>query len=215
MHITILCNDDKHPVNEYILKWMDRAHPSLSVELVRRKKDAQGGHILFLVSCSEVVTKRERARYGACLVLHASDLPEGRGWSPHIWQLSQGAEYLTLSLLEAEDTLDSGAIWKKTRIDIPKHSLWDEINDLLFKAEIDLIDFAIDNFGIVEPKNQIDTSQSQPLRKRTPSDSEIDPSKTISEQFDLIRVCDPNRFPAYFHHLGQRYKIKLEKIDDQ
>jgi methionyl-tRNA formyltransferase len=55
----------------------------------------------------------DRAKYDSSLVLHASDLPAGRGWSPHIWAITNGAESVTLSLLEAEDQVDSGRIWKK------------------------------------------------------------------------------------------------------
>jgi methionyl-tRNA formyltransferase len=51
--------------------------------------------------------------------------------------------------------------------------------------------------------------------RRTPKDSEIDVFKTIAEQFDMIRVCDPNRFPAYFEFMGQRYILKLEKSNGQ
>lgn len=216
MKVTLLCSDAKHPVNAYLEKWVaEKRSSSLTVELVRRKSEATGGDLLFLISCSEIVKAEDRARYAATLVLHASDLPQGRGWSPHIWELSQGAKGITLSLLEAEDKVDSGRIWKKKYIPVPKHALWNEINHLLFQAEIELIDFAIDNFRSITPQPQpLDTVATYHPR-RTPADSEIDPCKSIAEQFDLIRVCDPNRFPAYFVHRGQRYLLKVEKSDDQ
>ena len=50
--------------------------------------------------------------------------------------------------------------------------------------------------------------------RRTPADSQIDPSQSIASQFDRIRVCDPNRFPAFFELHGKKYKLILEKIDD-
>lgn len=215
MKVTLLCSDAKHPVNSYLEKWVAEKRSSLTVELVRWKSEATGGDLLFLISCSEIVTAEDRARYAATLVLHASDLPQGRGWSPHIWELSQGAAGITLSLLEAEDKVDSGRIWKKKYIPIPKHALWDEINHLLFQAEIELIDFAIDNFGAITPQPQPLDVAATYYPRRTPADSEIDPCKSIAEQFDLIRVCDPNRFPAYFVHRGQRYLLKVEKSDVQ
>ena len=72
-----------------------------------------GGEILFLVSCNEIIGKDVRDRYMATLVIHASDLPKGRGWSPHIWQIIEGKKEIMVSLLEAEDAVDSGAIWAK------------------------------------------------------------------------------------------------------
>lgn len=215
MRITFLCSDAAHPINAYLEQWIAAAPPSIAIELVRRKKDISGGDLLFLVSCSEIVTAQDRASYGASLVLHASDLPKGRGWSPHIWELSQGADAITLTLLEAEDKVDTGRIWKKIHIPVPRHALWDEINHLLFQAEIKLIEFAIENFDTVLPQPQPTGMPATYYPRRTSCDSRIDPAKSIIEQFDLIRVCDANRFPAYFEHLGHRYILRIEKSNEQ
>src|SRR5690606_18402270 len=152
----------------------------------------------------------ERVRYRFCHVLHASALPAGRGWSPHLWQMIDGADGITLSLLEAEDEVDSGQIWSQCYIPVHKRALWDGINELHFQAEMELMRFAVERFGSITPVRQASEGASY-YRRRYPSDSEIDPNKTIAEQFDLIRVCDPQRFPAYFYHRGQRYALKLEK----
>ncbi len=215
MKITLLCSDPNHPVNSYLLPWVQAQIGRHEVDLVRRKSELKGGDILFLISCSELIHASDRANYQASLILHASDLPKGRGWSPHIWQLVQGADLITLSMLEAENKVDSGKIWMQTCIDIPKHALWDEINHLLFTAEVQLIDYAVQHFGRVSPKDQTDAEQASYFRKRSPQDSQIDVNKSIAEQFDLIRVCDPNRFPAYFEYLGHRYFLKLEKSNEQ
>lgn len=215
MKITLLCSDPQHPVNAYIQRWAQAQAGLHEVDIVQKKAQLGGGEILFLISCSEIINANDRAQYKACLVLHASDLPKGRGWSPHIWALVEGAEVITLSMLEAEDKVDSGCIWSKTHITVPKHALWDEINHLLFTAEVDMIDYAVQNYTLINPLAQAETDQATYYPKRTPKDSQIDPQKSIAEQFDLIRVCDPNRFPAYFEHMGQRYILKLEKSNEQ
>ena len=88
-----------------------------------------------------------------------------------------------------------------------------EINDLLFTAEIQLIEFAIENFNKLQKYPQDSKIEVTHYPKRTPKDSEIDPNKSISDQFDLIRVCDPDRFPAVFNYRGESYKVILEKIE--
>ena len=215
MKITFLSSDLQHPVNAYIQRWTEVQAGLHEVDIVQKKSQLSGGDILFLISCSEIINANYRAQYKACLVLHASDLPKGRGWSPHIWALVQGAEAITLSMLEAEDKVDSGRIWRKAHINVPKHALWDEINHLLFTAEVDMIDYAVQNYALVTPQAQMETDQATYYPKRTPKDSHIDPHKSIAEQFDLIRVCDPYRFPAHFEHQGQRYILKLEKSNEQ
>lgn len=214
MKITLLCSDASHPVNAHLLRWIELNHGDHNISLVRTKKELGGGDILFMVSCSEIINSLDRAAYRASLVLHASDLPSGRGWSPHIWQIINGAESITLTLLEAEDAVDSGRIWHQIALPIPKHALWDEINEQLFSAEIDLIDLAVKEFDTVIPVEQKQNVEPTYFPRRKPVDSKIDPELSIATQFDLIRVSDPNRFPAYFDLHGHKYKIILEKIND-
>lgn len=214
MRISLLCSDEQHPVNEYLKKWMIAQNGVHQVELARNKKELTGGDILLLISCSEIIGSADRTAYRVTLVLHASDLPCGRGWSPHIWQIIEGEDDLTLSLLEAEDKIDSGRIWKKLKFVVPKHALWDEINARLFEAEIELIDFAVNELEHIFPTAQSNSTEPSYYSRRTPADSQIDPSQSIASQFDRIRVCDPNRFPAFFELHGKKYKLTLEKIDD-
>jgi len=220
MKISFLCSYPRHPINVYLSVWMQENNSQHEIELVRQKQDLSGGDLLFLLSCTEIITSQERMAYTSCLVLHASDLPKGRGWSPHIWSILEGAEQLTLSLLEAADNVDSGKIWQKLTFQVPNHALWNEINELLFTKELELINFAIENFAIdnfnsVLAKPQDPNIEPTYYRKRTPTDSVIDPFKSIASQFNKIRVCDPERFPAYFDIYGKRYKMTLEKANDE
>lgn len=215
MKITLLCSDPAHPVNVHLSRWIDRNRGSHDISLARTRKDLVGGHILFMISCSEIISAVDRAAYQASLVIHASALPQGRGWSPHIWQIIGGAETITCSLLEAEDAVDSGRIWHRVEFHVPKYALWDEINEQLFSAEIGLIDFAVKEFDTVRPVEQNKDIEPTYFSRRKPVDSKIDPERSIATQFDLIRVCDPRRFPAYFELHGHKYKLVLEKISGQ
>lgn len=213
MNISILLSSKQHPIYPWITKWIEQ-HKEHEIELFHKKDALQGGDILFLISCGEILNKVDRAKFKNTLVIHASDLPEGRGWSPHIWALLAGKKEIVVSLLEAEDSVDSGAIWKKLNVQIPTTALFDEINRLLFDAELRLMNFAIDNFECIQPLKQQEQPnlKSWPIRK--PSDSEIDIHKSIDEQFNLLRVCDPNRFPAFFYKNGKKYILKIELADE-
>jgi methionyl-tRNA formyltransferase len=212
MKITLLCSDPNHPVNKYLLDWIAKNKNRHEIALIRSKNNLPGGEILFLISCSAIINAHDRSVYKSTLVLHASNLPQGRGWSPHIWQIISGAEDIVLSLIEADDSVDSGRIWKQIKFRVPKHALWNEINDRLFSTEIKLMDFAVDHFDLVAPISQSTDIESTYFPKRNPVDSIINPYASIASQFDLIRVCDPERFPAYFELNEYRYKLTLEKI---
>lgn len=215
MKITVLCTDPAHPVNAYLEGWVRNIGDLHTIDLVRSRSQLSEGDFLFLVSCAEIITSEHRKKYRHTLVLHASDLPRGRGWSPHVWDVVNGAEFITLTLLEAEDKVDSGRLWLKRSIPVAKTALWHEVNQELFQAEIELMNEAVERYDEIKPYPQREDIESTYYPKRTPSDSEIDPYKPISDQFDLIRMCDPQRYPAWFDYLGQKYKIILEKIDHE
>ena len=129
MKISILCTDPNHPVVNNLRKWTDEmSTKGHAVALVFDKAELRSGDILFLVSCSQLIRDAEREKYGATLVLHASDLPKGRGWSPYIWSILGGINQITVSLLEASEPVDSGAIWRKQHLHLGCELLLDHPN---------------------------------------------------------------------------------------
>lgn len=210
MKLSILCSSKSHPVYPHLQKWLEKHRTMHDVELMQKASELHGGDILFLISCSEIVKKTARSKYKKCLVIHASDVPKGRGWSPHIWQIIEEENVIPVTLLEAEDGVDTGNIWMQKKIELDGHELFDEINEKLFAVELLLMDYAVEHFETVRPVMQPDIKPTY-YRKRSPEDSRLNPQKTIAEQFDLLRVADPNRFPAFFDLRGYRYRIVLQK----
>ncbi len=210
--VSILCTDPRHPVNESLESWArSQAEQSLaSVKIARDAQELDGGDFLFLVSCHQIIRKPVRDLFRHTLVLHASALPNGRGMSPHIWQILEGAKSITLTMLNAEDELDSGDIWRQRVIYFDGTELFDEINDIIFAAEIELMSWAVTHCDESEPRPQ--SGQSSYYRKRSPVDSQIDPQRPLAESFELLRIADPDRYPAFFDFRGQRYRIRIEKV---
>lgn len=211
LKIEILCSSPDHPVNDWLRRWIKGRSAQDTVRLIHDKSQIQSGDLLFLISVSELIGQDTRARFQHTAVVHASDLPEGRGWSPHVWTILSGGNAIVISALEAEDRIDSGAIWEKTRIEIPKTALCDEINERLFDATLELMAKVCDMIEAGEqPQPQDDRAPSY-WPRRTPKDSEIDPHGSISSQFDAIRVSDPDRYPAFFRLHGEIFEIRLKK----
>ncbi len=212
MKITILSTSSTHPVNEWIGAWMRKHGAQHSIDLVRSRKELSKGDVLFLVSCGEIVTSKDRAPYEHTFVLHASDLPKGRGWNPHIWAVVNGETEVTVSILEAEDRVDTGAIWGQLVVPIPKHFLWDEINKAVFDAEFALMDLVVTGIDTIEPRLQATDIEPTYHRLRTPLDGRLDPKKSIADQFDLMRVSDPERYPAFIEMDGYKFTLRLERV---
>lgn len=214
MRISLLCSTRGHPVWQALERWLARHSAQHQVELVDDAGALSGGDLLFLISCQQIVGRELRGRYVQTLVAHASDLPEGRGWSPLVWQILEGRGRIAVTLLEAADEVDAGAILGQRWLEFGGHELSDEINASLFAAELELLDLALEKFGALTPRPQ-DGSRATWYRRRTPEDSRLDLQKTLGEQFDLLRVCDPQRYPAFFEHRGHRYVLRIEKDDHE
>ena len=198
MKVDVICSDPNHPVRAWLDRWGKNLGTAHDVAIVELASQCHGGDLLFMISCNEMIGEGIRNSYGLALVIHASDLPEGRGWSPMIWQVLEGRNKITVTLFVATERVDEGAIIRKVCINLYGDELYDEINAYLFDAEIKLMDFAVQNFSTLSPVPQVDGNGAY-YEKRTPEDSRIDPERTIADQFNLLRVCDPIRYPAFFN----------------
>ncbi len=213
MRIDIVCSSENHPVNRWLTQWVGKHRNAHAVRILRDKADCREGDILFLVSCTQLVEPDVLGRYRHAFVLHASDLPKGRGWSPHIWTILEGGTCITVSLLDAADSVDTGAIWAKRKFQVPKDALYDEINAALFDIEVALMDEALRLVAAGEMPESQPESGATYYRKRRPEDSELDVASSIAEQFDKLRVADPERYPAYFKIHGCTYIVRIEKAE--
>jgi methionyl-tRNA formyltransferase len=142
-------------------------------------------------------------------LIHASDLPKGKGWSPHVWAILKGANSIVVSLLNVSDPVDSGDIWMKREIQLSGTELYDEINHKLFSCEVELMSWFVENSGMQHPIKQ--KGDESFWRRRYPEDSRLDVYASIASQFDLLRVCDPDRFPAFLEFRGAKYILRIER----
>ena len=122
----------------------------------------------------------------------------------------EGRRTIVVSLLEAAEPVDTGAVWAKRSFTLGGHELHDEINAALFTVELELLDFAVARCGTVVPTPQPETGASY-RRRRTPEDSRIDIDQPLRSQFPILQVADPERFPAFFEKDGFVYEVILRR----
>ncbi len=201
-------------INSWIIPYAEELSHQLEYQgheayLIHNHDKVKEGDILCLLSCEKIFKELHLNKHN--LVIHESDLPEGKGWSPLTWQILQGKNKIPVTLFEASKEVDAGAVYVKEFIQLKGHELLDEIKHkqgIITKKLI--IDF-VEKYPSIEALPQKGESTYYP--KRTPKDSELDVEKSIKDQFDLLRVCDNERYPAYFKFKGEKYFIKIYKDD--
>jgi methionyl-tRNA formyltransferase len=171
----------------------------------------EGTEISFFLGCTRIATPDQLARSRHNVVIHQSELPRGRGWSPLAWQVLEGRAEIPVTVFEAAPGVDEGAVYLRGVIRLEGHELSNELRELQGRSDIELARELVRMYPnlVGEPQSGEPTYYD----RRTPDANRLDPALSIAEQFDLLRICDNARYPAFFDHRGHRYVLKIEKDD--
>ena len=165
------------------------------------------GDILCLLSCEKVFKKLALNKFN--LVVHESDLPQGKGWSPVTWQVLEGKNTIPVTLFEAAASIDSGQIYSQAYISLDGTELLEEIKHQQGLVTQALIMNFIERIPNIQGRPQCGDESFYP--RRNPEDSRLDIHKSLYDQFDLLRVCDNERYPAHFTMRNEEYVLKIYK----
>lgn len=177
------------------------------------KEMGESYDIVFILSYFNIVPMSFLENNGHNIVIHASDLPSGKGWAPFFWQILEGKNRIPVCLFEASEEVDAGDIYLRDNVLLDRTELHDELREKLAKTIINMCVQFVENISNLESEPQSGESTFYP--KRTPKDSELDIHKTIDEQFNLLRIVNNDKFPAYFYKNGKKYILKIFKENDE
>lgn len=207
-----VCSDQKSWLNssipELLLRWVADGH---EVCWAHNATQLEAGDLCFYLSYGRIVKRNLLVRFTHNLVVHESNLPQGRGWSPVTWQILEGADEIPVTLLEAAADVDSGAIYAREKIRLNGGELIHELRAAQSAATLKLCRDFVENYPQSASKYRLQHGEPSYYPRRLPKDSEIDPRKSINELFNLFRVVDNDRYPAWFERSGELYKLRIEK----
>lgn len=209
-----ILSDPSSWMNEHIptllIHWLNAGHRVL---WAHDKAQLQAGDFCFMLGCGQIVPSDTLARYRNCLVVHESDLPRGRGWSPLTWQILGGETKVPVTLLEAAEKVDSGAIYAQELLAFDGHELVDELRAAVGRAALGLCTRFVDRYPSILDQAREQDGTATYLPRRAPEDSRLDPLRPIDSQLDLLRVVDNQRYPAFFESRGHRYVLNILKSE--
>ncbi|WP_341501706.1 formyltransferase family protein [Gallaecimonas sp. GXIMD4217] len=184
-----------------------------AASLCRHADQVRPGIACFMLGCVSLVPEEVLARNKHNLVVHESALPQGRGFAPMTWQILAGRNSIPICLLEATAEADAGPIWLRDSIELDGSELCDEWRRRQGEATVRLcLDF-VQRYQSLQPQAQ--QGEASHYRRRGPADSELDPNLSLAEQFELLRVVDNERYPAFFHYRGRRYRLAITPDEGQ
>ena len=169
------------------------------------------GDVCLLLSCGRLLSSQQLALHRHNLVVHASALPQGQGWSPMTWQILEGASSIPITLFEAVADLDAGSIYLQQKIALQGQELAEEWRVLLAQATLDLCLAWFDRHQEVVNAAQPQHGEASHYRRRRPADSQLDPELSLAEQFNVLRVVDNVSYPAFFFRQNKRYDLLIRR----
>jgi len=207
-----IVSDTQSWINEYIPTLIEMLEKQgHTIKHVHDLYSIPEGNFVFYLGCGELVPSLILARNRHNLVLHESALPEGKGWSPLTWQILEGENEIPITLFEAEEIVDNGIIYLSGQMKFQGTELVDELRKVQAEISIQMCLQCVEEYpGIVDSGiNQSGESTYYP--RRGTEDSRLDVDKSLREQFNMLRVVDNDRYPAFFEIAGERYFLKIEK----
>ena len=193
-------------VEGQVVDWLRRGH---LVDWVHRAEAGADAQVCFYLSYSRIMPVEQLGRHWHNLVVHGSDLPHGRGWSPLTWQVLEGRSRLAVTLFEAVEELDAGPVYAQRWVELQGHELIDELRQLQAAKILELCDWAVRDLDDLGEHARPQHGEASFYRRRKPADSRLDPERTIAEQFELLRVVDNDRYPAFFELRDHRYRLHI------
>lgn len=180
------------------------------VRLCRTQEELLSGGVAFFLGCLNIVKPAVLEQNHRNLVVHASDLPQGRGFSPWTWQVLEGAQNLSICLLDAAADVDAGAVVYKNQVSLTGKELVGDLRQLIGEETISLCRRFLSELEPVPGRPQ--EGDVSYYRRRSANDSELNTEVSLKSQFNLLRTVDNDHYPAFFRMNGAVYKLKIERI---
>jgi len=170
--------------------------------------------IVFILSYHKIIEKKYLDLHNHNIVIHESSLPLGKGWAPMFWQILEEKNSIVFTMFEAGLGVDDGDIYMKRDLQFTGYELNSKLRE---KQANHAIEMCLEFLDCYEKYNiPIKQKGNETFyKKRTSKDSELDIEKSISEQFNLLRIVDNENYPAFFYKNNKKYILKIEEVKDE
>lgn len=209
MKISLLIDNSDSWFHDYIPQLRDillKYDPDFI--FIRDHGKIKRGDILFILSSDKILSKEKLALHRNNIVIHASNLPKDRGWSPVTWLVERGKNKIPITIFEASEKLDAGKYYFKDVIRLDGSELIDEIRGKLAAKIIQMIDRYLSGYPM-HPFPQ--SGKPTYNRRRVRSDCQLNVSRSIRSQFNKMRIADNKRYPLFFKLKDKEYILKIYK----
>jgi len=201
--------------NQWFIPYAKALSKRLKAPFYENHKDIKNADIIFVLSYHKIIEK-EFLNKASFFIIHASNLPQGKGWSPLFWQVLEGKKEIVFTLFKASVGVDSGDIYLQKTLKLTGLELFDKLRSKQGQMCVKMCIEFLKNYSILRPISQKlllkKGAKESFYTKRSPKNSKLDINKSLDENFNLLRICDNENFPAFFYKNGVKFIIKIYSI---
>ena len=205
--ICFLLDIDNNWLSSYCINYKKK-NKNRAIKIYYNFKKIKNYDYVFVLGYTKILPKTFIEKNKLVTVIHESNLPKGKGVSPLQWQILQNKNIIKINLIKLESKVDSGDIILTDDLKFNGSELYDEIRKKQAEATFKLIDKFLSKKISCYKKQKGNESF---FRKRSPADSKIDIKQSLKKNFNLLRICNNEKWPAFFYYKNQKYILKIYK----
>jgi methionyl-tRNA formyltransferase len=204
MNIAFLLDKENNWIEPYVLSYVQNKN---NIRLEYDHNKVLNNDIVFILGYTKILSKDFLNNNKLNLVIHESDLPKGKGFSPVQWQILEGKKKIIFTLFEANKNIDAGDIYLKKEIQFTGYELFNEIRQIQGDGTLELIDDFLKKYPTITKTKQ--TGKETVYLRRKDVNDKLNIDKSIKEQFNHFRIANNDEYPLWFEMDGHKYKIKI------
>ena len=208
--VTFLLDKSNNWFHTYIKKTNFGYKNKYIYNIEENHKKIKGQDLVFILGYGRLLSNWFLKKNKLNLVIHESKLPYDRGGAPIHYQVLKNKKKIHICLIEAAGKIDTGDIYLIDKFKLNGDELMPELRERQAHARLNLIKKFLKKYPKIDKKKQ--KGKGSYNRKRNSNDSEINIKKSIKSQFNLLRICDNERYPAFFKFKNQKYILKIFKV---
>ena len=207
--LTFLLDPKNLWIEKYLKNYDFRINKKFKYKFSKNYLNVKNQDIVIILSYTKILGKSFLKKNKLNIIVHPSKLPKNKGFAPVAYEVLKNKNKIYISLLKASNKVDSGPVAFQDHFYLDGTELSDEIRKKQAINTIKIVKRFLKKYPKVKFKDQVGKSNFN--KKRTPKDSEINISKSIKSQFNLLRICNNDIYPCFFKYKGNTYLLKINK----
>lgn len=170
---------------------------------------SEKAEMLFLLGYTKKFLNFKYKKIKNFFLIHESNLPKGRGWSPVKHQILRNKNKIKCCLISCKEPIDSGDIYETGVLNINKTDLYDDIKIKQYKVTMNLICRLLNKYPNINSRKQI--GKITWYKKLSSKHDKLNFHKSISSQFNKIRSTDYHNYQNYFYINDRKFYLRISK----